>query len=158
MKYTDTCTCNSDFIIHENKPWFDDVCIDKRYNVYRFLNTYRDNKSDINRERVVTARSEYKSAIRKARYRYACLQTEKLNIASVNNAKEYWKLLKQGTDKPKANIHMSDFERYFKAINSPDSPFFIPDEDVVNFNNTYINGELQIMFSEFRCTNNRRRN
>jgi len=40
------------------------------------------------------------------------------------------------------------FFKYFKAINYPDSVFYQPDEDVVFFNDRYLNGELDVMFSE----------
>ena len=40
------------------------------------------------------------------------------------------------------------FATYFKAINDPESRFFQADDDVLLFNERYVNGELQIMFQE----------
>lgn len=40
------------------------------------------------------------------------------------------------------------FERYFKAINNPDDPFFTSDEDALFFHERYVQSELQIMFNE----------
>lgn len=43
---------------------------------------------------------------------------------------------------------MSDFVRYFKAVNNPEDPFFSVDEDAEVLFNRYINGEIQVMFNE----------
>ena len=40
------------------------------------------------------------------------------------------------------------FATYFKAINDPESRFVQADDDVLLFNERYVNGELQIMFQE----------
>ena len=46
------------------------------------------------------------------------------------------------------NLNVSHFEEYFKAINNPDSVFFQPDDDAVEFNERYLNGELQLVFDD----------
>ncbi len=125
------------FVPYHSSPWFDDNCAEKRHSFYDLLNIYRDNKSDRNRVNMVTARSDYKFTLRKARFEYDKSQTDKLNSARLNNAKEYWKLLKNSTRPCQPNSPMTDFMRYFKAVNSPDSTLFVPDEDVMNFNDTY---------------------
>ena len=47
-----------------------------------------------------------------------------------------------------ANIPLSSFEQYFKAVNNPLDPFFTPDEDVVHLNEHYVNNEFDIIFDE----------
>ena len=40
------------------------------------------------------------------------------------------------------------FANYFKAINNPDSRFFQADEDVLLYNERYVQGEIGVMFQE----------
>jgi len=40
-----------------------------------------------------------------------------------------------------------DFQTYFKAANDPESIFYQPDDDVLYFNDRYLNGELDVMFT-----------
>ena len=40
------------------------------------------------------------------------------------------------------------FADYFKAINDPNDVFFHPDDDAILFNESYDNGEFQVMFEE----------
>ena len=95
------------------------------------------------------ARTEYKGCIRKAKYAFDKLQTNKLENARLKNAKEYWKLLKGTCSQTKSKSLTSDiFADYFKAINDPNDHFFQPDEDVLLFNDRYLRGELQVMFNE----------
>jgi len=46
----------------------------------------------------------------------------------------------------KSYININDFERYFKAINDPDSVFFKEDNETTEF--IYLNDDLEIMFAE----------
>ena len=128
---------------------FDRTCSDKRKIFYRFLNTFRKNKNDENRVNMVRARTEYKNAVRKFNLERDRQKSFKLLNAKVKNAKEYWKLLKNAVSQPKSkNISITDFENYFKAVNNPDDPFFQPDEDVLYFNERFLNKETQVMFDE----------
>ena len=56
------------------------------------------------------------------------------------------------TPKKCKSLNASIFARYFKSINSPESDFFQPDEDILFFNERYLNGEIQIMFEELNVT------
>lgn len=47
-----------------------------------------------------------------------------------------------------ANIALSSFEQYFKAVNNPSDPFYAPDEDILYFNERYVNNEFSVMFAE----------
>ena len=57
-------------------------------------------------------------------------------------------MLKELAHVKPANIALSSFEAYFKAVNNPTHPFYTPDEDVVFFNERYVNNEFSIMFEE----------
>ena len=60
--------------------------------------------------------------------------------------KMYWKLLKGLSYNKPSSLHVTHFEKDFRAINNPDSVFFHPDADILEFNERYSNGELQVMF------------
>ena len=68
--------------------------------------------------------------------------------AKHKNAKLYWRMLKESAGVKSANIQLSMFEQYFKAINNPTDPFFSPDEDILYFNERYEKDEFNIMFDE----------
>ena len=136
--------------LNTNKnEWFDNECDDKRKIFHRNLRYYSKEKSDENRHNMTEARSNYKTCIRQKRALHNKNKTKQLEDFRFNNAREYWKMLKYAScGGNTTNISNNDFYTYFKAVNNPDSHFFQADEDVVNFNNRYINNELQIMFSE----------
>lgn len=65
------------------------------------------------------------------------------------NANEYWKFLKSSYEKRLSKkLNTKDFADYFRAINDPESVFFQPDDDVIEFNENYLNEEIKKMFSE----------
>ena len=132
--------------------WYDCKCKEKQKEFYKSLNSYRREKSNLNRQNMVRKRSEYKTLIRNQKYAYDKLQTRKLESMRFKNAKEYWKMLK-GVSCPKKsnNLNASNFTEYFKAINDPESNFYQPDDDIIYFNERYLNGELQVMFDELNC-------
>ena len=49
--------------------------------------------------------------------------------------------------KPKI-LSATDFEDYFRAINNPDYQFFQPADDIIDFNERFLNSEIQVMFDE----------
>ena len=129
--------------------WFDIQCQEQRNSFYKNLRTYEKINSDEYRQNMTKSRSEYKTIIRQKRNLFNRKETEKLEKMRSKNAKEYWKMLKNTSHRVENNnIQSEDFYKYFKAINNPSSPFFQPDEDTIHFNNRYLNGELQVMFSE----------
>ena len=83
---------NSEDMKHQK--WFDKGCHAKRKDFYNLLNVYRNDKTDENRQNMihVQARTEYtcKGCIKKAKYAFHKLQTNKLENARVKNAREYW--------------------------------------------------------------------
>ena len=97
---------------------------------------------------MVNAKSQYKTCLRKSRLAYDKSETDKLYKLRCQNARDDWKLLKNASQNPRSNIPLSTFERYFKAINTPDSAFTVPDDDIVASNDMYIRRELDVMFEE----------
>jgi len=49
--------------------------------------------------------------------------------------------------KSKCNLTTRDFQTYFKSVNYPESICYQPDDDVLYFNDRYLNGELDVMFT-----------
>ena len=127
----------------KHQKWFDKGCLAKRKDFYILLNVYRNDTSDENRQNMTQARTEYNGCIRKAKYAFDKLQTNKLENAHVKNAREYWKMLKGTCSPAKSKTLTADiFADYFKAINDPNDRFFQPDEDVLLFNERYLKGQL----------------
>ena len=76
-------------------------------------------------------------------------KTDQLIISKSQNAKEYWKLLKQAANlKTKCSIDAKRFSEYFKAISDQNDRFYQLDEDILYFSERYAQGELQVMFEE----------
>ena len=134
-------------ITNEN-PWYNEACHDKKYCFLHMLDKFRNSKTDENRFNMVKARSEYKSEIRKCRYDYDREKTNKFAQSKNKNAEQYWNMLKELAHVKPTNIPLSSFEEYFKAVNNPADIFYTPDEDVLFFNERYVNDEFSIMFDE----------
>ncbi|MCG8044774.1 MAG: reverse transcriptase domain-containing protein, partial [Candidatus Thiodiazotropha endolucinida] len=142
---------NNCFSNTESKqPWYNENCKLKRNIFYDCLSKFRLNKEDIkSREAMVQARAEYKRVLRQSRYEHRKSKTQKLEKARFENAKDYWKLLKNlCTNNSPKKLTSQHFAEYFKAINNPDSRFFQADDDILFYNERYVKGELQIMFQE----------
>ena len=67
--------CNNPFSNEKQNP----ECQEKKIDFLYMLDKYRQSKSDENRANMVTARSEYKSLIRRCRYKFDREKTEKKN-------------------------------------------------------------------------------
>lgn len=131
------------------QPWFDEECRKLRNLFYSTLNNYRRDKSTTNQANFVKARSNFKKTLRRKRYNFAKEKTSKLIASKSKNAKEYWKLLKDASHlKSKCSIDVKMFSEYFQAINDPNNRFYQADEDILYFNERYMQGEFQVMFDE----------
>ena len=98
---------------------------------------------------MINARSNFKNIIRKKRYAYEKSKTEKLIASKYENAKAYWRLLKQTANKNmKHSISSKKFADYFKAINDPEGRYYQVDDDILFYNERHVRGEYQIMFDE----------
>ena len=115
------------------------------------LNKYRADKTDANRINMVRARTEFKAEVRLFKRELDRAKTKRLVDSKYRNAKEYWKLLQEtaniSTGMTKS-ISANRFAEYFKAINNPDDAFFQPDEEVIYFQERFLDSEIQVMFSE----------
>jgi hypothetical protein len=132
-----------------SQPWYDHACKEKQKHFYDNLNIFRNEQSDSSRINMVSSRSDYKEFIRQRKRSYDALQLNKLENLKLKNAKEYWKMLKGlCTPSQRTKLTTDEFEQYFKAINDSNSRFFQADEDIIDFNERYINNELQCMFQE----------
>ena len=67
---------------------------------------------------------------------------------ALKTQKAYWKLLKGAANISQSKLSSDNFACYFKAVNYPESVFYTPYEDVLYFNERYVKGEIQVMFSE----------
>ena len=133
----------------KDQPWFDEECREKRQMFYIELNNFRINKNDCNQRKLSEAQRNFKNEIRRKRYAFDKSKTKKLIVSKSTNVKEYWRLLKKAINiENKMSISSSRFADNFQAINNPTDHFYQADEDVVFFNDRYINGEFQIMFEE----------
>ena len=139
--------CNN-FSFKKENPWYTEECNEKKHYFLYLLNKYRESKTDEKRVNMVKARSDYKMLLRKCWYEYDREKTNKFVSAKNKNAKLYWNMLKELSHVKPANIPLSRFEEYFISVNNPSDPFYAPDEDVLNFNERYVNEEFGIMFEE----------
>ena len=56
------------------------------------LYKYRQSKSNENRAKMLTDRSEYKSLIRRCRYNFDREKTDTFILSKTKNAKQYWNM------------------------------------------------------------------
>ena len=133
----------------KKQPWFDDECLKFRNDFYTALNVFRSEKNLSNQKKLVDARANFKRVIRQKRYNYNREKTNNLISLKYKNAKQYWKLLKQAANlNDKHTISSEQFAEYFKAVNDPNDRFYQADEDIIQFNERYNLGELQVIFDE----------
>lgn len=113
------------FTNKSHAPWFNETCREKRFRFYQMLHKYGEIKNGLNRVNMTKSRSEYKIAMRKSRYNYDKKKTDRFENARFKNARSYWNLLKETAGVKPANIPLTSFEQYFKAINNPLDHFYI---------------------------------
>ena len=69
-------------------------------------------------------------------------------MQGIKNARLYWNLLKESAGVRSTTVPLSTFEQYFRVVNNPADQFYIPDEDVLYFNERYEKNEFSIIFEE----------
>ena len=142
---------NIGFNNKKQNPWYNRECEQSKYEFLNNLNIFRQNKCGTTRINLVKSRSNYKSTLRKSKFNYDKRNTIKLEEAKLKDAKTYWRMLKESCGIKTSQINITAFEIYFKAINNPNDHFFSPDEDVIHFNERYLNNEFEIMFEELNA-------
>ena len=84
-------TYNRSFEIKPNnsnkQPWFDQECADLRKQFYIELENFRLNRNAENQNKLL--RKNFKHIIRRKRFEYDKLKTEKLIVSRKSNVKEY---------------------------------------------------------------------
>ena len=130
---------------------FNEECEYKKLVFLDMLNKYRKDSIDTNRINMVKAKTDFKMTVRKFKSELEKAKTKRLIDAKCKNAKEYWKLLKDAANthiRTPKGLSINTFAEYFKSINNPDSVFFQPDEDILYFQQRFLDSEIQEMFSE----------
>ncbi|XP_060580829.1 uncharacterized protein LOC132737545 [Ruditapes philippinarum] len=97
---------------------------------------------------MVKCRSEYKKLLRTCRFEYDKQKTSNFENNKLKNARLYWNMLKESAGLKPAEIPLSNFEHYFRAVNNPADRFFVPDDDILEFNSRYRDEEFKVMFQE----------
>lgn len=110
------------------------------------LNLYRKVNTEDNRLELAKARRIFETCARKSWYEYDKTCTAQLLKACVENANEYWKLLRKFL--LKIDLSPDELVDYFEQVNNLDNHFYEPGEDIINFVEHYVNNELQVMFDE----------
>lgn len=133
--------------------WFDNECRLMRGRFYDQLNAYRSDNSESNGTNLVKARSEFKAIIRKKRFNFEKIKTDKLRNFHSNNPKEYWRLLKENAHSNiNSDITPEEFEEYFRTISDPNDPFYTADDDIIQYNQQYERGDFQVIFDELNVS------
>ena len=104
---------------------------------------------------MVRARTEYKNTVRKFDFEIDRQESMKHINAKFKNAdKEYWKLLKETVSQPKPkSLSANDFDNYFLSeLTILKIHFFQPDDDILYFNERFLNSEIQLIFDELNDT------
>ncbi|XP_053375116.1 uncharacterized protein LOC123554108 isoform X1 [Mercenaria mercenaria] len=114
---------------HEN-PWFTGDCYTAKHELNRANKIYRKTRTNENYFVVINKRRFYRNVQRKAKYAYARKQRSELHIASKNNPKKFWDLVRKYKKKCKNNSNLSanDFYEHFKSLFSDNDVFM--DQDV----------------------------
>ena len=68
---------------------------------------------------------------------YVLVNMNMIHSMRHKHAKTYWNMLKQVCGVKTNTINLSTFGHYFESINSPSDPFFIPNEDILYFNERF---------------------
>ena len=130
---------------------FNEECEYKKLVFLDMLNEYRKDSIDTNRFNMVKARTAFKMTVRKFKSELEKAKTKRLIDAKYKNAKEYWKLLKNAANthtRTHKGLSTNTFAEYFKSNNNSDSVFFQPDEDILYFQQRFLDSEIQVIFSE----------
>ena len=62
-------------------------------------------------------------------------------------------MLKQAANlNNKYSINAKSFIEHFQAISDPNDRFYQPEEDILYFNERYVQGKLQVMFEELNLS------
>ena len=102
----------------ENKPWFDDKCIQLRKIYMEKLKLFNAARTHFHRNQLVTSKREYKTYERRIKRDYLRYQGDQLEYLKKKNPKEFYRIFR----KRKGNIHhgpnISEFYNHFKELSA----------------------------------------
>ena len=143
------CSTNTKGNDSRTKLLYNEDCENKKIDFLNRLHIFRQCKNDTHRIEMVSARTVFKRTVRNYRFECRKHKTRQLLDLKYKNAKACWKLLKDSQNTDKSNsLTTQKFSDYFKSINDPDTPYYQADEDILEFNDRFLNSEAQIMFAE----------
>ena len=130
-------------------PWATDQWRLSKKNFFRLRDKSKNNPSDSNRERMASARRDYKSLSRRLQGQYDTNQTDKLMIAKFKNVKLYWKML-AGSKKSneKCPIDTKELYNHFLSLSDPEGDFFTADSDISESIENLIMDDITAAFDE----------
>ena len=103
-----------------NKPWFDEKCIQLRKLYLQKLKLFNDVHSHFNRSILVTSKRNYKQYERKLKREYTRYQGDKIEYLKKKNPKEFYKLFRKKKGNPVSSLNISGFYEHFKQLSSTD--------------------------------------
>ena len=119
--------------------WFDTECKIYRDIYINALNSFNNEKSELNRINLCECKSHYKQIIRKKKNANFKKQMRELERMKNSQPKDFWKHFKSFSSKNSGNITLNDFRDYF--MNLGGNLFHCVNEDAENFN---INNDFNI--------------
>ena len=101
-----------------NKPWFSNVCKNKRVEYNRKKNRLKVSKTDEARTELKDEAKQYKKLLKNQRKLYYKELHHKLRELKQNNGKEYWNILNKCTNKKEidGNISLKAYMNHFKTL------------------------------------------
>lgn len=110
-----------------NKPWFGRECKTARRNYHLAKRIHHNQKSDENKDNLLTASKHYKKTMNKYINKYRKNKCNKLRYMSTHEPKEYWKFLNslklnKQTDTPNANTFFEHYKNIFASEDIHEDP------------------------------------
>ena len=132
-----------------SKPWFSTDCKIARKQYRKLKRRCKIDPSIETKEDMKRAEKEYKKKMDANIKMHRKEMSRKLKNLRSNNSKEYWNILRQGTNKKQPNISIDSLFEFFRNINKApetnnEDEINLPDIDsnLINNLNNEINGEI----------------
>ena len=110
---------------HRNKQpkWFDEDCYEAKRLKYRSLRKYRQHKSDINLQRYIDVRNDFKSMCKKKQKAFDEKRLDDL-VGNINDSRSFWSRLKSTTTRGRRlenNITTEEWVDHFEKVLNPEN-------------------------------------
>lgn len=105
---------------HENKPWFNKECRDKRDQFNKSRHAYNRVKSGANKTTLNQTAREYRKVLQSNHQKYKDKCSKELRTLSKHDTKTFWKTLRKFSNikKNSPSIDIDTFYEYFKDLNA----------------------------------------